>query len=288
MTTTLQLNHAAMRCDLAPDLGGSIAGLWLDGVPVLRSTSGTALQQVSAAGSYPLVPFSNRIGHATFNWAGRCHTLLPNGAPEPHAIHGIGWQRPWNVLQADARQARLVYHHQADATWPFAFAAEQVFELSDQGLALFMTLTNPSELPMPAGLGLHPNFVKRPGSHLHFAAAGRWQMDASRLPTHRLPASGLDTDCAGLDIDHCFDGWTGDVQLQDELLRIRIRSNLQRLVVFTNPTRDFVAIEPVSHVNNALQLMHATGASADALGLIVLQPGESMSAHMHIQMEHQP
>ena len=288
MTITLQLNHASLRCDLAPALGGSIAGLWLDDVPVLRSTPGPALQQVSEAGSYPLVPFSNRIGHATFSWAGRSHNLLPNGAPEPHAIHGVGWQRPWTVLQVDARQAHLAYKHQADAAWPFAVAAEQVFELSDQGLAMHMTLTNPSELPMPAGLGMHPNFVKRPGSHLRFAAAGRWEMDAGRLPTHRLPASGLDTDCAGLDVDHCFEGWTGSVELQDELLRIQISSNLQRLVVFTNPTRDFVAIEPVSHVNNALQLVQATGISADALGLIELQPGESMSAHMHIHIEHQP
>ena len=94
--------------------------------------------------------------------------------------------------------------------------------------------------------------------------------------------------CAGLDVDHCFDGWASDVELQDELLRICIRSNLQRLVVFTNPTRDFVAIEPVSHVNNSVQLMQGAGLDAEALGLIVLQPGESMSAHMHIQIEHQP
>ena len=285
-TATLQLNFASLRCDLAPALGGSIAGLWLDDVPVLRSTPGPALQQVSAAGSYPLVPFSNRIGHAAFSWAGCSHALLPNNPAEPHAIHGVGWQRTWTVLKVDERQANLAYIHRADAAWPFAFAAEQVFELSDQGLALHMTLTNQSEVPMPAGLGWHPYFVKRPGSYLRFAAAGRWEMGADKLPTHRLPTPGLDTDCTALDVDHCFDGWAGDVQLQDELLRIRIRSNLQRLVVFTNPTRDFVAIEPVSHVNNALQLMQATGASAYALGLIELQPGASMSAHMHIQIEH--
>ena len=288
MTTTLQLNFASLRCDLAPDLGGSIAGLWLDDVPVLRSTPGPALQRVSAAGSYPLVPFSNRIGHAAFSWAGRSHALLPNNPPEPHAIHGVGWQRTWTVLQVDAQLARLAYTHQADKPWPFAFAAVQLFELSDEGLTLHMTLTNQSEVPMPAGLGWHPYFVKRPGSHLRFAAAGRWEMGADKLPTHRLPALGLDTDCAGLDVDHCFDGWTGDVELQDELLRIRIRSNLQRLVVFTNPTRDFVAIEPVSHVNNAVQLMQGAGLDAEALGLIVLQPGASMSAHMQIQIEHQP
>jgi aldose 1-epimerase len=88
-------------------------------------------------------------------------------------------------------------------------------------------------------------------------------------------------------VDHCFDGWPGVVQLDDALLRTRISANLQRLVVFTNPSRDFVAIEPVSHVNNAIQLMQATATSADALGLTVLQPGESMSAHMQIHIEHQ-
>jgi len=288
MTATLSLQHATLHCDLAATLGGSIAGLWLDDIPVLRSAPGPALRLARLACSYPLAPFSNRIGQATFSWAGRRHSLLPNNPPELHAIHGVDSQHPWTVLQADAQRAQLAYSHQADGGWPFAFAAEQMIMLSADGLHLHMRLTNQSDAPMPAGLGWHPFFVKRLDSQLRFAASGRWEMDAAKLPTHRLASTGLDTDCATLDVDHCFDGWPGVVQLDDELLSTRIRYNLQRLVVFTNPTRDFVAIEPVSHVNNAVQFMQATGASADPLGLIELQPGESMSAHMHIQMEHQP
>lgn len=288
MTATLSLQHDRLRCDLAPALGGSIAGLWLGDIPVLRSTPGPALGQARLAGSYPLVPFSNRIGQAAFQWAGERYSLLPNNPPEPHAIHGVGWQHPWTVLQADAQQAQLAYTHQADGGWPFAFAAEQMIKLSADGLNLELRLTNQSDAPMPAGLGWHPFFVKRPGSQLRFVASGRWEMDAAKLPTHRLTSTGLDTSCTTLDVDHCFDGWPGVVQLDDELLRTHIRSNLQRLVVFTNPSRDFVAIEPVSHVNNAVQLVQAAGASADALGLTVLQPGASMSAHMHIHMEQQP
>ena len=105
MTTTLHLQHATLRCDLAPELGGSIAGLWLDDIPVLRSAPGQALRQARLAGSYPLVPFSNRIGQATFSWAGQHHSLLPNNPPEPHAIHGVGWQHTWTVLQAEAQRA---------------------------------------------------------------------------------------------------------------------------------------------------------------------------------------
>ncbi len=68
-------------------------------------------------------------------------------------------------------------------------------------------------------------------------------------------------------------------------LHTRITSHLERLVVFTNPAQDCIAIEPVSHVNNAISLMARGVADADALGLRVLQPGESMSCEMSIQVE---
>ena len=110
-------------------------------------------------------------------------------------------------------------------------------------------------------------------------------MLASRASSpERKPARGIDADCAFLDVDHCYDGWDGIAHLRDEAMHVRIRSGLARLVVFTNDTRDHVAIEPVSHVNNAVHL-YAAGASADALGLRVLAPGESMMAQMTIEVE---
>ena len=41
---------------------------------------------------------------------------------------------------------------------------------------------------------------------------------------------------------------------------------------------------PLSHVNNAINLV-AAGASAEALGLKILQPGESLTAQMTIEVE---
>ncbi len=107
---------------------------------------------------------------------------------------------------------------------------------------------------------------------------------AALLPTGRRPARGLGTGCAFLGVDHCFDGCSGAVQPRDERLRMRLPSNLSRLVVFTGDTRDFVAIEPVSHINNAISLVHA-GADGAQLGLVILQPGESLTARMTIEVE---
>lgn len=284
MNEPFSLAHGALRCDIVPALGGCIAGLWLGDEPVLRATPGPVLSSVRQAGSYPLVPFSNRVGHAKLLWQGTSHPLIQNNAAEPHAIHGVGWQRPWQVLEQTSDFALLSYEHRADASWPFAFDSSQTFRLGPSGLSQTLSITNQSSQPAPVGLGWHPYFVKRSRSRIAFEATGRWEMGADKLPTERRPSRGLDADCASLDVDHCFDGWTGVVHLRDERLHVQVRSNLTRLVVFTNDTRDFVAIEPVSHVNNAANLV-AAGARPEDLGLVVLPPGASMTAEMEIEAQ---
>ncbi|MBX3654953.1 MAG: aldose 1-epimerase [Ramlibacter sp.] len=286
MTPVLELHSGGLRCSIVPALGGCIAGLWLDGVPVLRSTPSAQLTSARQAGSYPLVPFSNRVGQATLQWQGTSHPLVRNNGAEPHAIHGVGWQRAWEVLESTQDFALLSFEHRPDASWPFAFDTSQTFRVTPDALELTLGITNQSASPAPVGLGWHPYFVKRPGSRVAFGAAGRWEMGPDKLPTRRAPSRGLDADCADLDVDHCFDGWTGAAELVDGLLRTRVESSLRRLVVFTHPSRDTVAIEPVSHVNNALNLLHGGGgARADELGVQVLAPGESLSAQMTIHVE---
>lgn len=280
----IELTSGELRCEIAPDLGGCIAGLWLGEIPVLRSTPTAELAGARQSGSYPLVPFSNRIGEASMAWQGTQHPLVRNNGDEPHAIHGVAWQRPWQVLESGTGHARLGYRHAADEHWPFDFECTQSFKLEGGALALGLELTSRAPQPAPAGLGWHPWFVKRERSRINFDATGRWEMGADKLPTVRKPSRGIDADCAFLDVDHCFDGWPGTVHLRDELMRVNIRSSLRRLVVFTNDTRGFIAIEPVSHVINAVNL-HAAGAPAGDLGLAVLNSGESISATMAIEVE---
>ncbi|MET0311154.1 MAG: aldose 1-epimerase [Burkholderiaceae bacterium] len=283
-SSVIALAAGPMRCEIAPALGGCIAGLWLDGVPVLRSTPASELHSARFSGSYPLVPFSNRVGSASLQWDGTNHPLVKNHATEPHSIHGIGWQRPWEVLEADARSALLSFEHRGGGDWPFEFDTSQTFRLSEEGLALTISVTNQSGRHAPFGLGWHPYFVKRADAVISFAASGRWEMGADNLPTRRVASTGIDGPCAALDVDHCFDGWTGETRLADGVLDVTVRSSLRRQVVFTNPQRDFVAIEPVSHVNNAVNLV-AAGAGPAELGLAILAPGESFSAQMSIDVK---
>jgi aldose 1-epimerase len=283
MPRMVELQAGPLLCRIEPELGGCVSALLLDGEPVLRVPA-APLASARQAASYPLVPFSNRIGHATLQWEGTLYPLVRNNGDDAHAIHGIGWQRRWDVLEATRDFAMLSFEHRGDASWPFAFDASQTFRVTPHSIEFTLSLTNQSGGSAPAGLGWHPFFVKRANARIAFRATGRWEMGTDKLPTQRSASRSLDTDCVVLDVDHCFDGWDGVATLRDSQFTVRVESNQSRLVVFTNPARDHVAIEPVSHVNNAMALVRQ-GIDAQQLGLATLGPGESLSAQMTIHVE---
>ena len=275
----LELRAGPLRLALRPDLGGCIAGLWRDGLPVLRSTEPADLGASRPSGCYPLVPYSNRLGYRRFRWLGRDHTTQPNFDDSPHSVHGVAWQRPWTVVEQGEHAAEIAYAHAGDDHWPFAFEVRQRFELEPGALTLRLAFTNRAAQPQPVGLGWHPYFPKRPRSRLHVEASDRWESDATGLPTRKLPQPGIDGDVAPMEFDHCFEGWRGAARLRDEKLSLKLTSSLPYLVVFTPRTRDYFCVEPVSHVSNAI---HMTDPLAH--GLRSVQPGAGTDAWMRLEI----
>ncbi len=287
--TTLNTNNNAvelragdLRLAMRPDLGGCLAGLWLGDCPVMVSAEAAELKQSRPSASYPLVPYSNRVGWAHFRWHGHDYKTQPNFLPSPHSVHGMGWQRPWQVTAATETSAQLALDHAGDADWPFAFRAEQTAELSPNALTLRMAITNTDKRPAPVGLGWHPYFPKRARSRLHIELSDRWESDpATALPTRRVAQPGIDGDVAHLSFDHCFEGWQGAARLRDEKLSLKLSSSLPYLVVYTPQDKPYYCVEPVSHVSNAIQM-----AEPLSHGLRELQPGERFEAWMKLDVQH--
>lgn len=278
--STVELHLDELRLALRPDLGGCVAGFWLAELPVLHSAEPATLQSARPSGCYPLVPFSNRVGYAHFRWHGHDQRLRVNVPDSQHAMHGVGWQRPWQVLAQDARSARIGLTHTADEDWPFAFEAEQQFELQPGALTMRLTVRNTDARPAPVGLGWHPYLTKRTRSRLHLEVAQRWDSDpATQLPTRRTAQPGIDGDVVHLAYDHCFEGWTGAARLRDERLSMRMSSSLSYVVVYTPQTKPYYCVEPVSHVSNAIQM-----ADPLAHGLLELAPGAQAEAWMRIEV----
>ncbi len=277
--STIDLRAGPLRLALRADLGGAIAGLWHAATPVLRSVEPAALTTARASACYPLAPYSNRIGLRRFHWQGQDHALAANFEGSPHALHGVAWQRPWVVVSRSATQAELACRHLPDADWPFAFDLSQRFELSPTGLTVHMALTNRADQPQPVGLGWHPNFPKRANARLDIDVKQRWDSDAGQLPTQPVAQAGLHGTVAGLDVDNCYSGWQGPALIRDGALALRLSSSLPYLVVYTPPTLPFYAVEPVSHVNNAIQM-----ADPAAHGLRTLAAGATFEAWMQLDI----
>ncbi len=279
MSTNLELRAGGLRLALRPDLGAAVAGLWLGDVAVLRSTEAADLTASRLSGCYPLVPYSGRLGYRRFRWHGQDHTTQANFDDNPHSVHGVAWQRAWEVSSHSATEAELVYRHVADAHWPFAFTLRQRFVLTPDALEMHLAFTNDAGQRAPAGLGWHPYFPKRARSRLHIELTDRWDNDPSGLPVNRHTQPGIDSDVAHLAFDNCFEGWKGAARLRDEKLSMRITSSLPYLVVFTPDTKPYYCVEPVSHVSNAIHMSDPA-----AHGLRDLAPGATFDAWMKLEV----
>ncbi len=276
---SFELHAGALRLALRPDLGGCIAGFWHRDTPILRSTEPDALSASRASACYPLLPYSNRLGYRKFRWKGHEHTTQPNFDANPHSLHGVGWQRPWEIVSSSVLEVVLRLRHQGDADWPFGFEATQYFTLTPQSMHVEMVFTNSAEIAQPVGLGWHPYFVKRARSRLHIELAERWDSDATQLPVRKVAQPGIDSDVSHLAFDNCFEGWRGPARIRDEKLSLQLSSSLSRLVVFTPQDRDYFCVEPVSHVSNAIHM-----ADPSAHGLRTVAPGESFEASMTLEV----
>lgn len=276
MTTSVELRAGALRLALRPDLGGSIAGLWHGGIPVMRSTEPAALDGARSSSSFPMLPYSNRLGHRRFSWLGREYTTQANFNDSPHSLHGVAWLRAWTVASSGEREAVLRYEHQPDEHWPFAFIVRQHFSLAPDRLEVRLVFTNTDPLVQPVGLGWHPYFPKRERSRLDIEVSSRWERDPALLPTHTIAQPGLHAAVAELDVDHCYSGWNGTAQIRDEMFSLQLSaSSLPHLVVYTPPEKDYFCVEPVSHVNNAIQMDDPA-----THGLLALPPGETTEVTM--------
>jgi aldose 1-epimerase len=284
ISTTLTLRAGALRLALRPDLGGCIAGFWHGGrhgdVAVLRSTEPEALASARPSGSFPLVPYSNRLGFRRFDWLGRHHSTAANFDDNPHSVHGVAWQRAWEVVAASETQAELVYRHAPDAHWPFAFDVRQYFMLTPEALTVSLDFSNQADEAQPVGLGWHPYFPKRQGSRMDIDVSTRWPSDTTGLPTHAEPQAGIHAAVADLAHDHCFGGFQGVARIRDERLDIALTSDLPWLVVFTPDVKPYYCVEPVSHVSNAIQM-----ADPLAHGLRSVPPQGRTSAWMTLSVK---
>jgi aldose 1-epimerase len=267
--------------------GGSIMAFRDHGFDLMRPWDG-ASDDPRRYASFPLVPYSGRIDHASFTFGGRSWRLEPNFAPEPHAIHGDGWTSAWDLVAANETSAELELVHDAPDA-PLRYRATQFYWLYPDRLEIGMGVTNRGPEPMPFGLGHHPYFDHRDQALLSAEVGGVWLPDDGNIPRQLEPVPvlwgfRLRRPVDELVLDHNFQDWDGEARIDwpeaGHALEITADELFRHLVVYVPAGADFFCVEPVSMVGDGFNLMAAGVAGT---GVRVLQPGESMRGSMYFR-----
>jgi aldose 1-epimerase len=254
MADLLRLSGAGV--DVAVDLahGGRIASVVIDAREILVTGDPDPLRW----GAYPMAPYAGRVRDGRFTFEGRDYTL-PLGMP-PHAIHGAAMHRGWGRVDAATIATEL------GPDWPFAGRVVQHFALESRRFAVRMELQ--ADEPMPASIGWHPWFLRRPRDvggpasqkaavtsaerdepgpvELDLDAGAIYERDADGIATRRTvpPPPGP--------WDECFTDLRRPPVLRwPGFLELTIESEARDWVVYTEP-KEAICVEPQSAPPGAL------------------------------------
>lgn len=290
----LRLVAGELRAEILPEVGGSLAGFWTEAGGHRRThwlrpadQQSIGLHNPLGMASFPLVPFCNRIRDGEAEFEGRAIRFPPNhpGQSSPHPLHGIGWQRPWVVDNANRHAVDLSLQVDASPAWPWSFLAQQRYELDERALRVTLSVTSRDSAAMPVGLGHHPYFPHTHGTRLSLATKGMWRTDAEVMPTdletHGVVDRLRDGALLGeLHLDNNFVGWDHAARIDwpadgngpVRSLLMRAETPMDYFVIYSPAGADHFCAEPVTQCTDWLNLMPKHGRKV--LGGERLAPGE--------------
>jgi aldose 1-epimerase len=209
----LSIGSDRISVDVAPDDGGRVGQITVDGVALLVGKNAAHEPSPLAWGSYPMVPWAGRIRAGRFRFDGHEHQLPVNfGA---HAIHGVGFGAPWTITHDSPDAVELELPLPGDTRWPFGGIARQRIAVEETRVRLELAAVAGTR-PMPASLGWHPWFRKP--ARLDFQPQAMYRRDDDYIAVDELvpvPEGPWD-DCfvnaepVGLTIDGIGLGLTSD------------------------------------------------------------------------------
>jgi len=275
-----------LEVEVLPELGARLHRLRAFGHDVLRTPGDLRAHAREPVfwGSYVMAPWCNRLEAGVPLAVGSRTVELPANFPDGTAIHGQVFTRPWRVEGPGAFSIRG-----GGGGWPWDYEVRQRAVTSGATLRLEYTLTNVSDEPMPAGIGIHPWFRRPLRLAIHAERVHQANTAAGREPA---PVGGLFDLRRMRDVPDDLDGcWTdvADPPVELEWPTVGVRATMraavsvdppgpidtERLlhVVMASPrTLDAVGVEPQTNAPQGLRRFLA-GAPG---GLVALDPGGSL------------
>ncbi len=266
-----------------PEVGARIHRLRAFGHDLLRTPTDPAehVREPFFWGAYVMAPWCNRI-EAGEVWVGSRRVAVPSNFPDGSAIHGQVYAAPWSALEDRALRVRG-----GGDGWPWAYEVGMRIDVVDRVVRIGLTLANLSPEPMPAGLGIHPWFL-RPvlvavrGDAVHpsnIATRPRPEPVHGALDLREVGEMALDLDATWTDLGE------PPVELRWPHLDIRATMRMRSPTVFivaASPARlDAIAVEPETHAPQGIRRL----LSGEPGGLTMLDPGRVLDLTVELAFE---
>jgi aldose 1-epimerase len=174
----LTLASESVEAEFLPELGARLHRLRVFGQDLLRTPGdlGAYAREPFFWGSFVMAPWCNRIQAGTTRF-GSQEVRLDSNFRDGTAIHGQVYRLPWD------RQPDATLRVQAGGDgWPWEYDVTQRIEIDGHTLRLDHHLTNLSDEPMPAGIGIHPWFVRPAQVRIRAAAVYPRNTDSAPDP----------------------------------------------------------------------------------------------------------
>ena len=268
---------------MLPDLGARLHRLRAFGHELLLSPedTGDLPREPFMSGAYVMAPWCNRLEPEPIDIEGRTVALAVNFV-DGTAIHGQVYLRPWTI---DATGSFVVVG--GGDGWPWRYEVRQHVSVVGSDLRVALALTNIDDAPMPAGIGLHPWFLKPIEVAIRGESVYLRNQDTSPRPiavagTSDLRsvarmADGLDGTWANLIGTPVELRWP-DLGIRAEM---RVASPSLCIVAASPAGAAAVAVEPETHAPQGLRRL--LRGEPDALTM--LPPGERLELVMELAFE---
>ena len=257
----MELQNKNITLTITPDFGGAIQRFVFEGKDIFRPAAPNATSPQEQA-LFLMIPYCSYIKDGHFNYFGINRHVSPNQPANPTPIHGDVWQNKCQVEQQTPETITLSYTHSKEAGFPFDYKTTITYKLEKNSLHITLSIYNPSDLPMPCGMGVHPYFIQDRTALIKFNSSHIWHHQQDPIfdrpyptPTQWNFAKGKKID---EDFDTAFGGWDGvaSITYPDKKLKIEITAHdiFHHLILYAPKGADFFCLEPVSNTPDAFNL----------------------------------
>ncbi|NLP58236.1 aldose 1-epimerase [Lutibacter sp. B1] len=269
------------QSSIYPNLGASLQKLSFSDVDIIDGIENNNIglnTYRSKFNSSLLFPFPNRISNGKYTFKTVNYKLACNETALNNTLHGFVYNKSFKVKNTEVSKeiASVIFSYTDEGKskgFPFSYQLDVTYTFTKEKMSVNFTVFNNGDKSFPFGIGWHPYFkTSNLGeSILNFNADNQYSLDEKMIPQNEIPLK-FKTPLLLKDmfLDDCFitKQSTSSLKTNNYAIEIDFSSKTPNsfLQVYTPPTRDSIAIEPMTCAPNSFNNKN---------GLLVLEPKKS-------------